>query len=93
MGVEAKKTHQDLIIESKKSTLDIRSLKKRREKTSKVLLEAQRITYEEKCTRCNLNCRIKHRESLDFWAVKQGLEPTINSENCPKQGKVKKCKK
>ena len=51
------------------------SLKKKREESSLMLLKAQGIKYGEKCSRCELNCVVKHEESVAFWANLEGIEP------------------
>lgn len=40
-----------------------------------MLLKAQGIKFGEKCSRCELNCVVKHEESVVFWANLEGIEP------------------
>jgi hypothetical protein len=91
MSPEARKTIQDLMLIPQRAKIQQKlSLKKKRETTSDVLLKMQGIKHGEKCNRCELNCEIKHQESMTFWASVDGLTPIYNMENCPKQGKLEK---
>jgi hypothetical protein len=91
MGAEARKTVQDLmLIPQRKNIEQNLSLKKKREMTAKTLLTMQGIKHGEKCTRCELNCQVKHDESMTFWARQDGIKPLYDLGNCPKQGKLEK---
>ena len=67
---------QQLILQMGKKQRDKSiSPKKKREAESLVLLNAQDIKFGEKCARCELNCCVKHLESVLFWARTEGLQP------------------
>lgn len=91
MSPEARKTIQDLMLIPQREKIQQKlSLKKKRESTAETLLKMQGIKHGEKCNRCEINCEIKHQESMTFWANVDGLTPIYNLGNCPKQGKLEK---
>lgn len=89
---KSKDTLQELILiqKGKGSKQDIKSRKKIGERESRTLLTAQKIPHGTKCYECGLNCTIKHAESNDFWAIKEGIAPIYTRETCPKQGHLEK---
>jgi hypothetical protein len=84
---------QDLMVNSQKHKISpIVSIKEKRKATSDILLKSQHIKHGKNCNRCNLNCEVKHLESIDFWAIKEGLEHKYTLETCPRQDKLDKVK-
>lgn len=76
MGPEARNTLQHLMLLPQKNNVQQKlSLKKKRETESIMLLKAQGIKFGEKCSRCEVNCKVKHEESMVFWARLEGIEP------------------
>ncbi len=82
---ETIKIIEDLTLEAHRRNIEKKqSLKKKREEVSKLLLKTSGIRFKEKCTRCNLNCEVKHGESTHFWAKTEGLKPVYNLKTCPR---------
>ncbi|NMC13582.1 MAG: hypothetical protein GYA34_11965 [Chloroflexi bacterium] len=81
---ETKKTIQDLILRVK-HTSDKKSARRKRYEASMVLLKTLEIKHKPECVKCMLNCEVKHKEDVEFWARIEGIEPVYNMENCPKE--------
>ena len=93
ISIETAHTIQGLAIEGNRSKVDKHtSLKRKRESEADILLRAQGIKHGEKCKRCSLNCDVKHRESVTFWAVLEGTPPKYTLDTCPRQGHLEKLK-
>lgn len=91
LSKESKKTINELMwMKDQRGLIRKISLKAKRKAESEILLKASKIPHGEKCSRCEVNCEIKHKESVDFWAKREGLEPVYNLETCPKQGELQR---
>ena len=90
---ETRKRIYGLMLEAKGSKLKkITSYKRKRHEVSKSVLRSLNIRHGELCGKCNVNCAVKHAEDSDFWAIKDGLEPTYTIETCPKQSDLQRAK-
>ena len=73
-----------------RQTALMKSARRKRVAESQTLLKISSQKFGAKCAECNLDCEVKRKESIGFWANAENSKPVYTIETCPKQGHLER---